>query len=202
MSPSIQTHLSTQDTVLKEIIAQVDLATIESTRNVFHDLMSCIIEQQIHYRSAKKMFEKMLQKASLEMLTVANFETFEEKAFQNVKLSTRKYETIERILAFFQEKQANFLEMEDEAVREHLSAIKGVGTWTIDMILLYTLERANIFPADDYHLKKIMRQSYRLDDSKPLKSQMRTIAEKWAPFKSFGVKYLLAWKDFNQSKKL
>ena len=58
---------------------QVPKPQIESTQDVFHDLMSCILEQQIHYRSTKKVFQKMLQAADLQRLSLDNFEHFEKK---------------------------------------------------------------------------------------------------------------------------
>lgn len=66
-------HLCSFDSVLKNIINTIELPKIETTNNVFHDLMSCVIEQQIHYRSTKKIFQKMLDDSGIEVLTPSNF---------------------------------------------------------------------------------------------------------------------------------
>jgi len=58
-------HLKKVDPILKEVIATIPFPQIVSTKNVFHDLMSCVLEQQIHYRSTKKIFQKMLDKSNL-----------------------------------------------------------------------------------------------------------------------------------------
>ena len=60
MIKKAKSHLIAKDEILKDILASIELPEVESTKSVFHDLMSCIIEQQIHYRSSKKIFEKML----------------------------------------------------------------------------------------------------------------------------------------------
>ena len=195
MKDQIIRHLSAADPVLKGVMDSVQWPEISSTGNVFNDLMSCIIEQQIHYRSTKGWFLNMLERASLDSLRLDNFETFESKALGTVKLSMRKYETMARVVDFFQHNQRGWQGMEDAEVRKLLSDIKGIGNWTIDMILMYTLERPNIFPAQDYHVKKIMSELYEIGDLKKLTSEMRSIAEDWAPYRSIAVKYLFAWKE-------
>ncbi|WKN45656.1 DNA-3-methyladenine glycosylase family protein [Tunicatimonas pelagia] len=200
LSNSVTHHLSAKDSILKQVIAEVDWPKIISTGNVFHDLMSCIVEQQIHYRSTKKTFAKLLAKASSEELTVDNFAEFEEQALGDVKLSMKKYETIIEVVAFFQEHSPDWSGMSNAEVREVLGSIKGIGPWTIDMILLYTLERPNVFPAQDYHLRLVIEQLYSVD-AKRITSEMKKIAKNWAPYQSFGVKYLLAWKEANKRRK-
>ncbi|MGD1843586.1 MAG: DNA-3-methyladenine glycosylase family protein [Thermonemataceae bacterium] len=192
-------HLSTQDEVMKMVIETVAFPQVVSTRNVFHDLMSCIVEQQIHYRSTKKLFEKLLGAVNLSLLTPTNFPTFEE-ALKEVKLSTRKYETIHNTLHFFQENEPDWTTMDDAAVHNQLTGIKGIGGWTADMILLYTLERPNVCPYDDYHLKQITQDLYALKDVK--KTTLKNLTKKWLPYQSFAVKYLLAWKEARKNKSL
>lgn len=190
--------LATSDSVLANIIATIPTPEILSTNDIFHDLMSCIVEQQIHYRSTKKIFQKMLQKASLDTLSLENFAQFEEKAFENANFSMNKYETIERTIDYFQTNKINWQELSDDEIIEKLSSIKGIGKWTIDMILLYTLQRPNVFPHDDFHLKEIMVRLYGLNPNVKLKNQMLDISNTWYEHKSLAVKYLLFWKTFNK----
>lgn len=92
----------------------------------------------------------------------------------------------------------DFNELSDDEVIKKLSSIKGIGKWTVDMILLYTLQRPNIFPYDDFHLKQIMITLYNLDPNTKLRAQMLEIAEKWGNQKSLAVLYLLSWKKLQQ----
>lgn len=194
-------YLSNNDPQLKRIIELVSKPEIVSTNDVFHDLMSCVLEQQIHYRSTKNIFKKMLQSADIETLTLDNFSIFEKYAFANAKLSVGKLETVERIIDFFSVNKINWQLLNDAEVITHLSAIKGIGKWTIDMILLYTLQRFDVFPYDDFHLKEIMVKLYGLNPNVKLKAQMLDVAEAWGAHKSLAVRYLLAWKEFNKIKK-
>jgi len=199
MQKQIIQHLSAKDKTLQRVIAEVEWPAIVSTHNVFHDLLSCVIEQQIHYRSTKKTFAKLLAKASLEELTPDNFERLEE-VLNDVKLSIKKYETLEAILKFFELHSPDWLQLSDTEVREALGTIEGVGPWTVDMILLYTLERPNVFPAQDYHLRLVMEQLYGIGPKK-ITAEMKKVSSSWSPYQSFGVKYLLAWKEANKRKK-
>lgn len=193
--------LSEADPILGKIIDTIPPPKIESTNDVFFDLMSCILEQQIHYRSTKHIFKKMLERAELTTLHLDNFHILEEKAFGTVNLAVTKFETIERTLAFFSENKIEWQTQSDAEVFEKLSSIKGIGKWTIDMILLYTLERPNVFPYDDFHVKEIMVKRYGLNPNAKLKVQMLDISETWGEHKSLAIKYLLAWKEFNKVKK-
>ena len=190
----IEKTLSKKDPVLEKIILQVPKPTIESTNDVFHDLMSCIIEQQIHYRSTKRIFAKALQRASIEHLTLDNFHLIEQHSLSHIKLAMGKYETMMRFIEYWKNNTYEFSKLSDEEVKIELSSIKGIGKWTIDMILLFTLQRPNIFPYDDFHLKQIMVSLYGLNEKVKLKAQMLTIAEKWEQQKSLAVLYLLEYK--------
>lgn len=198
MVESSYQYVANSDEILKGIMEHITLPQIDNTHNLFHDLMSCIIEQQIHYRSSKKIFAKLLTAASLDQLSIHNFSDFEEKGLTNIKLSTRKYETILNVFTFFEQQEGkeaiDWQQKEEGEVRKILSQIKGVGTWTIDMMLLYTLERPDIFPADDYHLRLIMCDLYDIDTSARVKAQQKAIAEAWKPYRSYAVRYLLAHK--------
>ncbi len=188
------------DPILERIIRQIPRPILQSTKDVFHDLMSCIIEQQIHYRSTKKIFAKALERAGIEHLTLENFHLLEKHALSQIKLSTNKYETMSALMEYWDKNQLDFEKLSDEEVVVELSAIKGIGKWTIDMILLYTLGRPNIFPSDDFHLKQIMVSLYNLDPAAKLKAQMLAIAENWGNQKSLAVRYLLAFKEFQKSQ--
>ena len=98
------------------------------------------------------------------------------------------------VVEFWKREQIDWRTLTDEEVIEKLSSIKGIGKWTIDMILLYTLQRPNVFPCDDFHLKEIMIKLYGLNPNVKLKAQMIEISNAWGEYKSLAVKYLLEYK--------
>lgn len=193
MEKTIQ-FLAKQDPILSKIIEQISEPVIESTGDVFHDMLSCIIEQQIHYRSTKNIFKKAVERAGIEYVTLNNFHLLEEHSLPQIKLSMGKYETLLAFVQYWSKNKLDFQKLTDEEVVTQLSSIKGIGKWTIDMILLYTLNRPNIFPYDDFHLKNIMVKLYNLDEKSRLKAQMLEVASRWGEHKSLAVLYLLASK--------
>jgi DNA-3-methyladenine glycosylase II len=186
-------YLSSVDPVLAKVIQLVDLKDIESTHNVFHDLMSCLIEQQIHYRSTKHIFKKLLEKAEIEILTPLNFNKLEPFLTKDFNLSGSKYDTIFAVIEYWEANESNI-----ELV--NLIKIKGIGQQTIDMLSLFTFGHKNIFPVDDYHLKPLMTSLYGLNLSLNLRAQMIDISQKWDGFKSLAVRYLLGYLEIKKKK--
>ena len=142
--------LAISDSILANIIAQIPEPIIESTNDVFHDMLSCIIEQQIHYRSTKKIFRKALERADTERVTLDNFYLLEEHSLPAIKLSVGKYDTLLAFVEYWNKNTLDFNNLNDAEVVSELSSIKGIGKWTIDMILLYTLQRPVVFPYHDF----------------------------------------------------
>lgn len=186
--------IDNKDPILQKIIAQIKQPVINSTNDVFHDLMSCVIEQQIHYRSTKRIFAKALERAGIEHLTVENFHLLERHSLSQMKLAMGKYETIMAFIEYWKNNTLDFNILTDKQIIEELSKIKGIGKWTIDMILLFTLQRPDVFPCDDFHLRQIMVSLYNLNPTVKLKAQMLEIAESWESQKSLAVLYLFETK--------
>ncbi|MEL7363422.1 MAG: hypothetical protein AAFN13_15205 [Bacteroidota bacterium] len=187
------------DPVLARLEQTVPLPPHESTGEVFHDLVSCLVEQQIHYRSTKHVFQRALERAGLDRVTPATFDTFESEGLADILLSRQKREALASTAAFFQEHpDIEWAALSDGDVRATLNQFRGVGIWTIDMVLLFTLERPDVFPVDDYHLKQIMGALYGIEPGKGQKRRMKDVAEAWRPERSRAVRLLLAWKEWQR----
>ncbi|MFK7806470.1 MAG: DNA-3-methyladenine glycosylase [Saprospiraceae bacterium] len=143
----------------------------------------------------------MLAKSNLEILNPDIFPEFERKAFEGSNLSIKKYETVLSVAQHWEKNDLKWEKLSDEKIINELSQIKGIGKWTIDMILIFTLNRPNVFSYDDFHIKQIMTKLYGLNPKSKLKAQMKEISKPWSPFKSTAFQYLLEWKKFNKSKK-
>ena len=182
-----------KDPVLQTLSNSYKITDIESTQSVFHDLNSCIVEQQIHYRSSKKTFEKMLQQAGLKLLTLENFEIFESMGLLKQKLSIQKYESLLCILDFFTDQTIDFSTLSDQEVRQTLTQIKGVSDWTADMILIYTLKRPDVFPSKDYHLRKLL-EHYFPQEAPFTPGKVKKKTAEWQPHRSAACLLLLATK--------
>ena len=85
----------------------------------------------------------------------------------------------------------------DEEIIELLTQMKGVGKWTVEMLLMFTLGREDIFALDDYGIQVSMKKLYNLDDSnkKDFKEKLLKISKKWSPYRTYACMHLWSWKD-------
>ena len=195
-------YLSDKDPIIADIIEVVKKPEIQSTDDVFFDLITCILEQQIHYRSNgtyTRKFKDLIhdQEPSPQLILALDPHEFALK-----KISGLKFKALRNLAMYWQEHQLEDVDwhnLQDYVIKSKLNPIKGVGDWTIDMILLFTLRRPDIFNPDDYHLKKIMSQVYQIPADSSLKSSMIDISKNWIPHRSLAVMYLLAWKKYLKS---
>ena len=84
--------------------------------------------------------------------------------------------------------------LDDEAVVEALTSVKGIGRWTAEMFLIFRLGRLDVLPADDYGVRKAMQRAYRMRDL-PKPDRMRRVAEPWRPYRTVGSWYL--WRSLD-----
>ena len=80
--------------------------------------------------------------------------------------------------------------LEDDAVREAITAVKGLGPWTSDMFLIFHLRRQDVLPVGDLGLRRAVERAYGVSD--PKVAQLVTIAEPWRPYRTMGSLYLWA----------
>jgi DNA-3-methyladenine glycosylase II len=80
---------------------------------------------------------------------------------------------------------------------ELLTQIKGVGKWTVEMLLMFTLGREDVFAVDDLGIQQAMIKVYKIstDDKKALKGKMLKISAKWSPYRTYACLHLWRWKD-------
>ncbi|HEY1114636.1 MAG TPA: DNA-3-methyladenine glycosylase 2 family protein, partial [Chitinophagaceae bacterium] len=71
------------------------------------------------------------------------------------------------------------------------------GRWTVEMLLMFTLGREDVFAVDDYGIQVAMKKIYNLDDSnkKAFKEKMISLSQKWAPYRTYACLHLWQWKD-------
>lgn len=197
MDAKIIAHLKSADPVLAAIIPRVELPELALSCGVYHDLVSCILDQQIPARTRGTYMKKLVVLLGGELPDGNNIYTISEEDWGAAKISNAKYHTLFRVTDYWHEAGMinwDWATMSDNEIRQRLTSIKGIGPQTADLILLYTLGRADVFPVGDYHLKQVMESLY-LAEGQKLTPAMLAAAEKWAPYRSAGTRYLLAWKE-------
>jgi DNA-3-methyladenine glycosylase II len=87
--------------------------------------------------------------------------------------------------------------MDNEQVIEYLTQIKGVGRWTVEMLLMFALGREDVFAIDDWGVQNAMIHLYKLDraDKKKFREDLLRISGKWSPYRTYACVHLWRWKD-------
>jgi DNA-3-methyladenine glycosylase II len=192
-------HLS-KDKYLKKVIAQQPVYTLSKKTSVYLHLCASIISQQLSTKVADVIYSRFLQiyapkKPSLQQIIDTPFETL-----RSIGLSNAKANYVKNVCSFFVAEKITDKKlhaMSNEVLIEYLSQIKGVGQWTVEMILMFTLGREDVFAADDLVIQQSMAKLYQLDitNKKALKQQMLLIAAAWSPYKTYACRYLWGYKD-------
>ena len=194
-----QLHLS-KDKQLAHIIKGQEAFVLEKRNQVHLQICKSIVSQQLSTKVAAIIYTRFLQLFNSKHPGPAQMADMPLEQLRGIGLSNAKANYVHNVCAFFMEHQltdARLHKMEDEELIDFLTQIKGVGRWTAEMILMFTMAREDVFAVDDLAIQQAMTRLYQLDarDKKAMKLAMLQIAEKWKPYRTYACKYLWGWKD-------
>ncbi|MDQ3277797.1 MAG: DNA-3-methyladenine glycosylase 2 family protein [Bacteroidota bacterium] len=195
-------HLS-KDSRLRKVLSGQDAVSLSSHKNIPLRLCASIMSQQLSTKVAKVIFHRFLNLFGGEEPTPEQIAATPPEALRGIGLSNAKVQYVLNVAQFCQEHQLmdkELKKMSNEKVIDLLTQIKGVGQWTVEMLLMFTLGREDVFAVDDYGIQVAMRKLYKLDDSnkKEFKQAMQKIAAKWSPYRTYACLHLWQWKDEGQ----
>ncbi|MBX2931729.1 MAG: DNA-3-methyladenine glycosylase 2 family protein [Chitinophagaceae bacterium] len=169
-------------------------------KNIPLRLMAAIMSQQLSTKVAKVIYQRFLDLYNGKEPTPQQVLDTPFNILRNIGLSNAKVNYIHNVASFCIEHtitDKKLQKMSNDEIVELLIQIKGVGKWTVEMLLMFSLGREDVFSADDLGIQQAMIQIYKLDASnkKLLKEKMNIIAEKWKPYRTFACLHLWKWKD-------
>src|SRR5664279_483913 len=191
-------HLA-RDKKFAKISAGKEPFSISKKRDVYLNLCFSILSQQLSTKVANVIRQRFLNlypgKPSPEQILATSFDIL-----RSIGLSGAKATYVHNVARFsieFGMDQKKLGKMNNEEVIEYLTKIKGVGRWTVEMLLMFTLGREDVFAVDDLGIQQAMISIYKLDkaDKKKLRADMLQISKKWSPYRSFACLYLWRHKD-------
>ncbi len=181
--------LSAADPTLARVIEEREEPSLTSRGDLFATLVKSIVGQQISTKAAATVWGRLCDLVGPVTDESILARTHEE--LRSVGLSNRKAEYVAGIAEAWRE-GLNLLEwesMSDEEVVQTLIALRGVGRWTAEMILIFSLLRPDVFPIDDLGVVRGMEKVY--NSSEPLsKPELREISESWKPYRTLGSWYM------------
>lgn len=193
-------HFRKADPVIAGVIKLVGPYTLRPQRDRFNMLVRSIISQQISTAAARSIRAKLEaliapEKVSPEVLSRLSFEQL-----RSAGLSSQKATYLHDLAAKTADGTVRLTRvgrMNDEEVIEELIQVKGIGRWTAQMFLIFSLGRPDVFPPDDLGIKMALRNLYGLAEL-PTKAESHALAAPWTPHSTFATWYL--WRSLDLAK--
>jgi DNA-3-methyladenine glycosylase II len=188
-----------KDKILAPAIDKISLTYVVPEISLFEHLTKSIVSQQLSTKAASTIYTRFRLGFESKNLRPEQVLQKSLEELRKFGLSFQKASYIHNISSYFLENNLlniNWAVMEDEAVIKTLLPIKGVGHWTIQMILIFHLLRDDVFPVDDLAIRNRMISWYGVDgDAKEQMQQLYKIAENWRPYRSWACRYIWAAGD-------
>jgi DNA-3-methyladenine glycosylase II len=160
------------------------------TKNVTMSLVWSILSQQLSVQVAKVMHERFLGLFGGKFPSAQTILAMPVEEIRAIGISQRKAEYIHHVARFIVEHKVTLKKLEamqDEEIIELLIQIKGVGRWTVEMLLIFGLGREDVFAVDDLGIQKGMIALFKLEhlDKKELRQRMLKLSQRWSPSRSY-----------------
>ncbi len=163
-------------------------------------MMASIISQQLSVKVAKVIFRRFLELYKGKEPKPAQVLATSPEKLRSIGLSNAKVTYVQNVAAFCIEHRITdkkLLAMSNEEIIDLLVQIKGIGKWSVEMLLMFSLGREDVFAVDDLGIQQAMCELYRIDasDKKAMKEKMLKISAKWSPYRTYACIHLWKWKD-------
>ncbi|HET9921939.1 MAG TPA: DNA-3-methyladenine glycosylase [Ktedonobacteraceae bacterium] len=197
-------HLSEVDPVLANAIARVGPCTLVPNPNTFETLVDAIVSQQISVKAADAIMARLRTAIGIEpgaSITPELLAAFDADALRAVGLSTPKARYVRDLTERVTQGMLKLEELpalDDEEVISRLVAVKGIGRWTAEMILMFSLARLDVLPLDDLGFVEGVRAAYSLE-VRPDRQALLERGEGWRPYRSVATWYIWALRRLSQN---
>lgn len=192
-------HLS-KDKKLAKMLTDHEPFKLKFHKNICLRLCASIMSQQLSTKVAKVIYHRFLELYGGEEPTPEQIVATPADKLRAIGLSNAKTQYVINVAQFAIDHKLDdkmLKKMTDEEIVALLTQIKGVGKWTVEMLLMFTLGKPDVFAVDDYGIQVAMKKLYKLDDSnkKVFKEKMLNISKKWSPYRTYACMHLWNWKD-------
>ena len=199
----IKYYLVDKDKRLKPVIESCQFPRSRKNPDIYLALLSSIVSQQLSVKAADTIFNRFLDLFDERYPHPVHLKKTNVCRLRSAGLSQQKSGYLKNVAGFaLQDDGLNYQRLKrksDVELIDHLTQIKGVGRWTVEMLLMFSFDRKDIFACDDLGIQQAMKKLYSLHDlqGRQLKTQMLQISERWRPYRTVVCKYLWQWKSLN-----
>lgn len=196
----INQYLIANDPSLKKIIDCCGHIEIKLSEDYFAALAGSIVGQQLSNKVAEVIWSRVISLLN-GSITPESVLAMEDESFRRIGISYAKIRYIKNLSEAILYKNINlsdFQHMEDDDIINKLTTVKGIGCWTAEMFLIFSLGRTDVFSFGDGGLQRSVKWLYQMEEN-PRKSELETISGKWHPYRTFASLYL--WEAINRGLK-
>jgi DNA-3-methyladenine glycosylase II len=191
-------HLVAADPALARLVQERGPLVLTPTTDYFFTLLESIASQQLNGKAAATIVDRIRALVPGKQTPGAeDILALPDQALRDAGLSWSKVSYVKDLasrVASGQLDLAHISQMDDEEIIKQLVAVKGIGRWTAEMFLIFSLARPDVLAVDDYGVQVAMKRLYDLPDL-PKPAQMRQLAEPWRPYRSYALLYL--WRSLD-----
>ncbi len=191
-------HLS-KDKRLKEVIKQHTIEWGNPEKDVYFSLTRSIVGQQLSVKAAATIFGRFMDLFESGYPSPEDVLKLSIEQLRSVGLSNQKAGYIQNVAQFAIDNDLVSMDwdnLSDSEIITLLTQIKGVGVWTVQMILMFSLQRPDVFPVGDLGIQQAMQKLYNIEEKgKKLFAKMEEVALQWSPYRTLACCYLWRYKD-------
>ncbi len=176
------------------------LPALQQRKNIPLRLMASIMSQQLSTKVAKIIYHRFLELYNGKEPKPQQVLETPSAQLRAIGLSNAKVSYVQNVAKFCIDEKITdkkLLTMSNDEIIELLTQIKGVGKWTVEMLLMFTLGREDIFAVDDWGIQNAMVKLYKIstENKKAVKEKMLKLSQKWKPYRTYACLHLWQWKD-------
>lgn len=197
MSKKRLTHFKKVDPLLYELALKLEIEDLEQSDNYFSKLCNEIVGQQLSGKVVDTIFERFRNLFKDRVINAEELYTMSEDTLRSAGMAYSKARALRDLAKKILDGEVElekFDELEDERVREELIRVKGIGPWTAEMFLIFTLRREDVFSPLDLGLRKGIQRLDKLEKL-PTPKEAEERARVWSPFRSYASRLLWASLD-------
>lgn len=190
-------HIRKKDPTLGRVLAQHGVIDFRVEGGIYESLVESILSQQLAGPAATSIIRKVRAIYPQGTLDAADVYSTPARKLRAAGVSPQKLgylKDLSKKVAHGGIDLEALREMEDEEILRVLDEVKGIGPWTVQMLLIFTLGRPDVFPADDLGVRKGIQGVYSLKNL-PDRREMESLSEKWRPYRTVASLYLWRHKD-------
>jgi DNA-3-methyladenine glycosylase II len=203
----LKKHFATKDPTIADIVSISAVYALEMSEHdsAFEVLARSIASQQISGVVARKMIERLMALHDNRFPTPAELAAATPEQLRGAGFSFAKVAALQDLAAHYLDGRlpddATLAALDDETVIERCVAVRGIGRWTAQMLLMFHFGRPDVMPADDYGVRQGFQLAYRLKGL-PKPRALLAYAERWKPYRSAGAWYLWRAVELHRQGKL